>query len=154
MSSGRWCKPLSSRCASRGTWNGLEQGPPAEKSGAVACACTAALDWSWPRWTGRRRNSWWGWVSGAIQFQFNPGPSDPHQLMRTRWQPGQRHLVARQHNRQTLRRLRLGNVIEPRRFHAEHLFVQKQNRTLGLILRRRRHVADNCFSFGLTIATP
>ena len=35
----------------------------------------------------------------------------------------------------------LGNVVKPRQLDAQHLLVQKQNRTLGLILRRRRHIA-------------
>ena len=52
-----------------------------------------------------------------------------------------RRFVAREHDRQTLQRLGLGDVVQPRQLHTGHFPVQKQQRTLGLILRQRRYVA-------------
>ena len=51
-----------------------------------------------------------------------------------------RHLLARQHHRQSLRHPRLGNAVKPRQLLAQHLLVKKQQRTLRLVLRRRRHI--------------
>ena len=44
------------------------------------------------------------------------------------------------HHRQALGYTRPGDAVKPRQLLAQHLFVKKQQRTLRLILRRRRHV--------------
>ena len=53
------------------------------------------------------------------------------------------HLVPRQHDRQALGRLGRLHSRQPGQFEAQGLLVKKQQRTLGLILRRRRHPPCN-----------
>jgi len=51
------------------------------------------------------------------------------------------HLGARQHHGQTNRHLRLLDLVEPRQLGTQHLFVEKEQRALGLILRGCGHPA-------------
>jgi len=46
-------------------------------------------------------------------------------------------LIARQHDRESLRRFRLVDPLEPRQLDTENLLVQKKERALRLVLRRR-----------------
>jgi len=53
------------------------------------------------------------------------------------------HLTHCQHHGQTLGRLGLRDVVQPRQFNFKHLAVKEQQRTLGLILRGSRNLAGH-----------
>lgn len=64
-----------------------------------------------------------------------------HQTRRARHvQQQAAHLARRQHHRQPARRSRLHHLVEPGQIDAQHMAIQVQQRRLGLVLRRRRHL--------------
>jgi len=50
------------------------------------------------------------------------------------------YLGLRQHHRQTLWRLRLRHVIQPRQIDSQYFFIKEQERTFRLILRTGRNI--------------
>ena len=65
--------------------------------------------------------------------------------MRTRkTRKNRRDFLPREHYRQPSRCLRRHDLAKPRQLKAEHLSIHEQQRTLGLVLRRGRHISFHC----------